>query len=278
MSKVFIVYAHPEAQSLNGSLKDLAVRTLSSQGHEVRVSDLYAMRFKAVADGDDFMDRQNRERLFYNRESNHAFVSGTQTPDVSAEQEKLLWADAVIFQFPLWWFSMPAILKGWVDRVFARGFAYAVGVHGGGKFGIRYGDGALKGRRSMLSITVGGKVPHYAARGVNGALGDLLFHIQHGILYYPGMDVLPPFVVYESVRLTEDQYAAYAERYAARLKRLFADAPIPYRPQNGGQYDDEQSLLLGLGTGAAGTDIHIRQPGEEAARKNIDHAAKFISS
>jgi NAD(P)H dehydrogenase (quinone) len=264
LSKVFIVYAHPEPRSLNGSLRDLAVRTLSSQGHEVRVSDLYAMRFKAVADADDFTDRQNRERLFYNRESSHAFASGTQTPDVSAEQEKLLWADAVIFQFPLWWFSMPAILKGWVERVYARGFAYAVGTHGGGKFGIRYGDGALKGRRSMISITVGGKVSHYAARGVNGALGDLLFHIQHGTLYYPGMDVLPPFVVYESVRLTEDQYKVYAARYADRLRRIFQEPPIPYRPQNDGEYDEEQSLLPGLGAGASGTDIHIRQRGETA--------------
>lgn len=52
--KTPIVYAHPEPKSLNGSLKDLAVSTLESAGHEVRVSDLYAMNWKAVVDATDY--------------------------------------------------------------------------------------------------------------------------------------------------------------------------------------------------------------------------------
>lgn len=255
---IFIVFAHPERRSLNGALLDVAIDTFERAGHAVRVSDLYAMRWKAVADRDDFLDLQNATRFSYNRESSHAFASGTQTPDIVAEQEKLLWADAVIFQFPLWWYSMPAILKGWVDRVYARGFAYAVGAHGNGKFGIRYGEGALAGKRSMLSITVGGKAAHYGSRGVNGALEDVLFHVQHGVLFYPGMDVMPPFVVYESVRLGEDAFAAHADALGARLARLFTDAPIAYRQQNFGEYDAEQVLLPGLGEGASGTNIHVR--------------------
>jgi len=57
----------------------------------------------------------------------HAFESGTQSADIAAEQAKLLWTDAVILQFPMWWFSMPAILSGWVEWVYAYGFAYGIG-------------------------------------------------------------------------------------------------------------------------------------------------------
>ncbi|WP_426732732.1 NAD(P)H-dependent oxidoreductase [Myxococcus faecalis] len=259
---VLIVYAHPEPRSLNGALKNLAVSHLTGLGHTVRVSDLYAMDWKATADAGDFLAHPKGERLAYARASKAAFASGTQSADVVAEQEKLLWAQAVILQFPLWWFSMPAILKGWVDRVFAYGFAYGVGVHGGERWGDRYGEGTLTGRRAMLSITIGGRAPHYTERGVNGALDDLLFPIQHGVIYYPGMEALPPFCLYLSDRLTPEEWPSVEEAYKARLDGLFTDAPIPFRRQNGGHYDTQQVLKPGLGLGVGGTRIHLLQPGE----------------
>lgn len=264
--KVLIVYAHPEPRSLNGSLKDFAVETLTALGHEVRVSDLYAMRWKAVADEADFTARAYPERLSYAGESKSAFANGSQTADVAAEQEKLLWADAVIFQFPLWWFSAPAILKGWIERVYAYGFAYGVGQHGGERWGDRYGEGNLLGRRAMLSITIGGREPQYSTRGVNGALDDVLWPIQHGTLFYPGMAVLPPFTIYRADRLTPEGYWSATEAYRARLERLFTDKPIPFRRQNGGHYDEEQVLKTGLGAGEAGSRIHLVQPNEPEQR------------
>lgn len=72
-------------------------------------------------------------------DSKQTFAQGTQSADIAAEQEKLLWADTVIFQFPLWWFSMPAIMKGWIDRVYAWGFAYGVGEHSDRHWGIATG-------------------------------------------------------------------------------------------------------------------------------------------
>jgi len=259
---ILIVYAHPEPQSLTGALKDLALRHLTAQGHEVRVSDLYAMNWKAVADGHDFLNHDAGERLFYERASHSAFANGSQSPEIAAEQQKLLWADAVIFQFPMWWFSMPAILKGWIDRVYAFGFAYGVGVHEGERWGDRYGEGTLTGRRGLLSVTIGGRAPHYSERGVNGALDDILFPIQHGILFYPGIEVLPPFVVYQSDRLSVEHWPAVAQAFVARLNGLFTDAPIPFRRQNGGHYDTQQVLRPDLGRGASGTLIHLVQPGE----------------
>jgi NAD(P)H dehydrogenase (quinone) len=264
--KVFIVYAHPEPRSLNGALLELAVRHLSARGHQVRVSDLYAMSWKAVADGDDFPRQDRGQRLFYARASKAAFAEGSQSPEVAAEQQKLLWADAVILQFPMWWFSMPAILKGWVERVFAYGFAYGVGVHEGERWGDRYGEGTLTGRRAMLSVTMGGRAPHYSERGVNGPLEDLLFPIHHGILFYPGMAVLPPFAIYQADRLSPEQWATAAQAFAARLDGLFTDEPISFRRQNGGHYDGAQVLAPGLGRGAAGTRVHLLQPGEPEQR------------
>lgn len=68
-----------------------------------------------------------------------------------------------------------AILKGWLDRVFAFGFAYGVGEHSDKRWGDRYGEGTLVGKRAMLIVTAGGWEEHYAARGVNGPIDDLLF-------------------------------------------------------------------------------------------------------
>ncbi|BAZ11629.1 putative NAD(P)H quinone reductase [Calothrix sp. NIES-4071] len=259
---VLIVLAHPEPKSFNASLKDLAVSVLTEQGHNVQVSDLYAMKWKAVADAEDFLDIQNGERLSYARESKHAFVTHTQSLNIEAEQRKLLWADAIIFQLPLWWFTMPAILKGWFERVYAYGFAYGVGKHEGERWGDRYGEGKLMGRRAMLSVTVGGRLPQYTERGVNGSIDDLLFPIHHGILWYPGMDVLAPFIVYQADRLTKEQYETVANDYRTRLENLFTDPTIPYRSQNGGHYDDQQVLKPEFGVGQSGFSLHLQQPNE----------------
>jgi len=259
---VLIVYAHPEPRSLNGSLRDLAVRHLTARGHDVRVSDLYAMGWNAVADRGDFLDHDPGARLVYTHASKAAFAGDSQRPEIAAEQQRLRWADAVILQFPMWWFSMPAILKGWVERVFAYGFAYGVGVHEGERWGDRYGEGTLAGRRAMVSVTMGGREPHYGDRGVNGALDDLLFPIHHGILYYPGIEVLPPFAMYQVDRLTPAQWQAAATAFEARLDGLFTDEPIAFRRQNGGHYDARQVLKPGLGAGASGTRIHLIAPGD----------------
>lgn len=259
---VLIVHAHPEPRSLTSALKDLAVETLTMQGHAVQVSDLYASGWKAVADREDFLGQPQSDRLSYVAESRHAFASHTQSSDIEAEQQKLLWADAVLLSFPMWWFGMPAILKGWVDRVFAYGFAYGVGAHSGDRWGDRYGEGTLSGRRAMLAVTIGGREPHYGERGVNGRLDDLLWPIQHGMLFYPGMQVVPPFVIYQSDRLGEADWPSVAEAFAPRITGLFEDKPIAFRTQNGGHYDGRQVLKPELDAGESGTRIHLVQPGD----------------
>ncbi|NKY49488.1 NAD(P)H-dependent oxidoreductase [Nocardia vermiculata] len=257
--KTLIVHAHPEPKSLNSSLTDLAVSTLTAAGHEVQVSDLYAMNWKATVDAADYGPSASAP-LRVARDSGRAFDTGTLTADVRAEQEKLLWADTIIFQFPLWWYGMPAILKGWVDRVFTYHFAYGVGEHSATKYGERYGEGTLAGRRALLSVTIGGKESHYDARGINGPIDDLLFPIQHGILYYPGIESLPPFVLYGTDRLTDEDYPDIAKAWQQRLHTLETTEPIPFRKQNFGDYEIP-SLQLKEGLeplGRSGFGLHVR--------------------
>jgi NAD(P)H dehydrogenase (quinone) len=266
---VLIVYAHPEPGSLNGSLKELAVSVLERDGHEVTVSDLYALDWKARVDREDFPEADVGQRLTVVRESRQAFERGVQSPDVVAEQQKLLWADAVLLHFPLWWFSMPAILKGWVERVFACGFAYGVGEHSDTHWGDRYGEGVFAGKRAMLVVTAGGWAEHYAERGINGPIEDLLFPINHGILYYPGFEVLPPFLVYRTDTMDAVRYAGITRDLEARLSTLFTAAPIPYRSQNGGDYDIPSLHLAPRleGAGQQGLRLHTRaaeRPGAPA--------------
>ncbi|EPE3623029.1 NAD(P)H-dependent oxidoreductase [Serratia marcescens] len=150
---VLIVYAHPEPLSLTGSLKNFAVERLTQAGHQVQLSDLYAMKWKATLDADDSLEGPATARFDPSLDSQRAFANGMQSADIAREQQKLRWADAVLLQFPLWWFSMPAILKGWVERVYAYGFAYGVGEHSDTHWGDRYGEGTLAGKRAMLIVT-----------------------------------------------------------------------------------------------------------------------------
>jgi NAD(P)H dehydrogenase (quinone) len=116
----------------------------------------------------------------------------------------------------------------------------------------------------MLIVTTGGWEEHYAARGVNGPIDDLLFPINHGILYYPGYDVLPPFVAYRVDRLDEARFETIAEPLRERMRTLATTPPIPYRRQNGGDYlIPSLQLRPDLGDpDATGFALHTNKAGE----------------
>lgn len=255
---VLLVYAHPEPVSLNGALKSFIVDRLQRAGHAVQVSDLYAMRWKAQVDADDHVGRDGSVPFQASLDSREAFSNGAQSDDIADEQDKLRWADVLILQFPLWWFSMPAILKGWVDRVYAYGFAYGVGEHSDRHWGDRYGEGAMSGKRAMLVVTAGGWESHYGPRGINGSIEDVLFPIQHGVLFYPGFDVLPPHVIYRSGRIDDASLPWVLDGLGKRLDRLASDKTVAYRRQNGGDYlIPSLSLRPEIAPGDTGLGIHI---------------------
>jgi NAD(P)H dehydrogenase (quinone) len=259
--RVHVVYAHPEPASLTRQLVQVTLETLARQGHEVVQSDLYGMRWKAVFDENDFPGRADPERLSFIAESAHAYSTGQQREDVAAEQAKLASADAVILQFPLWWFSVPAILKGWIERVYAYGFGYGYRNEGNR---YRYGEGALKGKRALVSVLAGGPEEDYGPRGINGPIDQLLFPLTHGALFYPGMDVLPIHAVYGTGHIsTSADVAAVTQTWRGRVERLFEEAPIPFRSQNGGDYPDRHSLADDVAPGQSGLLAHIAEERRE---------------
>ena len=234
-----IVHAHEEPKSFNGAMKDTAVRVLREAGHEVVVSDLYAMNFNPVGGRHDFATLTDPAYFKYGVEQTKATDSKTFAPDVAAEQGKLFRADLLIFQFPLWWFGLPAILKGWVDRVFAAGLTY-----GGGRW---YSNGVFKGKRAMLSLTTGGGPSIYSPRGLNGDIDTLLFPIQHGMLYFVGFGVLPPFVAWAVARSSQHEREEYLRAYARRLRGWREEEPISFPPLE--EYDETfQRRTAGDGT------------------------------
>jgi len=266
MANILVVYAHPEPRSLNGSLKQVIVRALESAGHQIKITDLYGMRWKSEIDAEDFGNLSDGERMHITSASRAAFEGGKQSPDVVAEQEKLLWADAVVFQFPLWWSAPPAIFKGWVDRVFANGFGYGIGSYEGPQRARRYGDGTLVGKRALVSITGGGHSHHYSPRGIKGGtISEVLWPLMHGLLWYTGMEVLPPVTLLSAERVSESQFAEHASLLRARLATIMTAPAIPYRYGNSGDYDDNLQLKPNAEAHSTGLAIHLRQEPDTSA-------------
>ncbi|MEI6034827.1 MAG: NAD(P)H-dependent oxidoreductase [Verrucomicrobiae bacterium] len=215
---VFLINAHAEPKSFNGAMFRTAQEVLRAAGHSVHVSDLYAMRFDPVSDRRNFTTVKNPEYFKQQIEEIHATEVGGFAPDVEAEMQKAEACDLMIWQFPLWWFGLPAILKGWVDRVFASGRTY-----GGDRF---YENGVFKGKRAMVSVTTGGPVQAYENGGFNGDIHSILRPIQRGMLRFTGWDVLAPNIVYGPVHLSQEEREATLNAWSARLSSIATELPI----------------------------------------------------
>jgi NAD(P)H dehydrogenase (quinone) len=215
---VFIVLAHPERRSFNGAMFDTAIATLRAAGHTVSTSDLYRMGFDPVSSRRNFTTVHDPDYLKLQAEEMHASEHRGFAPEVDAEIAKMEAADLMIWQLPLWWFGLPAILKGWVDRVFAMGRTY-----GGGRI---YDSGTFRGRRAMLSLTTGGPAPAYAPDGFNGDLAAILKPIPRGMLAFLGYSVLAPQVSFAAARVDDAQRRTWLDQWAQRLAAIESEQPI----------------------------------------------------
>ncbi len=237
--RVLIVLAHPEPTSFNGAMKDVAVATLTGLGHGVEVSDLYALAFDPVEGPDRYAARCDPGSFTAQTEQRHAWETGTLSPDVAAEIDKLERADLVIFQYPMWWYAMPAMLKGWLDRVLVYGGLYTSA--------MRYDAGYFAGRRAMLSVTTGGTAATFAHNGRNADI-ELLLWPTNFTLHYMGYDVLPPFVAFGvegGIQYSEpgempERLEGYRAALARRLEELDATEPMRF---NGWDDWDETGRL-----------------------------------
>ncbi|XP_059544427.1 ribosyldihydronicotinamide dehydrogenase [quinone] isoform X1 [Myotis daubentonii] len=218
--KVLIVYAHQEPRSFNGCLKKVAVETLSKQGCTVTVSDLYAMDFEPRATRNDITGPLSNPEVFsYGVEAYEACKKRSLTSDIVDEQKKVQEADLVIFQFPLYWFSVPAILKGWMDRVLCQGFAFDLPGF--------YDSGFLKGKLALLSITTGSTAEMYTKTGVSGDFKYFLWPLQHGTLHFCGFKVLAPQISFAPETASEEERKQMVASWAQRLETIWQEVPIP---------------------------------------------------
>jgi NAD(P)H dehydrogenase (quinone) len=210
--KVLIILAHPEPKSFNGAMFQTAIETFKDSGHDVQYSDLYAMRFDPVSDRRNFISVKDPD-YFKQQLEVGGFI-----PEIEAEIQKLEWCDLMIWQFPLWWFSVPAILKGWVDCVFVMGRVYSNG--------HIYETGRFRGKKAMLSLTIGGAEDDYLEGGSNGDIHAILRPIQRGMLQFTGFDVLSPQIVYAPVRQTDAVRQSILNDFSQRLRTIERELPI----------------------------------------------------
>lgn len=158
-----IIYAHPNENSLNHNLLNTVVETLQSQNHEIVVRDLYAIGFDPVL---SLADMQGQRM-------------GKVSDDVHTEQEYISWADQISFIYPIWWTGLPAIMKGYIDRVFSYGFAY--------RYDQGIQKGLLKGKTTVIINTHGKSHEEYKQTGMDKAL---TLTSDHGIFIYSGLEII----------------------------------------------------------------------------------------
>lgn len=217
---VLIVFAHPERQSFGGAMLDTAVATLEAAGHEVVVSDLYRDGFAAAAGAADFTARADATQLNLGNEQAHAARQGGFAADIQREMDRLFAADLLILQFPMWWFSVPAIMKGWIDRVLAYGVAY--------DFGRTWDRGVFLGKRAMLAFTTGAPEAVFRPDGRSGDLERVLWPLHGGVLALCGFTVLPPFAGWAVPWIGDAGRAGVLEAWRSRLAGIDSDRPLPF--------------------------------------------------
>lgn len=211
-----IIFCHPEPASFTGAMKDTAVETLQRMGYDVEVSDLHGEGFDPVEKSDHYSMRWDPDRFSSMDEQRYASKNDAIPDDVCREIDRLERADLVVLQFPLWWHSQPAMLKGWFDRVFINGRLYSSK--------MRYDHGYFRGKKAMCSVSVG--APE-TAFGSNGRGGDLeaMFWSIHYSLYYMGFTVLPPHFAfgiqnYAGVIMNDSEFMQHLESKKTEWSRV----------------------------------------------------------
>jgi NAD(P)H dehydrogenase (quinone) len=218
---VLVVLAHPEPRSFNGALRDTAVAALEAAGHAVDHSDLYAMGWQPVLGPGEFGDREPGAFFNAQQAQRRAVAAGSQAADVVAEQAKLRRADLLVLIFPVWWFGVPAILKGWIDRVFALDVAY-----GGGRW---FDHGVYRGKRALICTTTGAGADRFTEAGLFGPLEWVLHPLRVGTLNFCGFDTLEPFVAWAAGHRDEAARRAVLTQWAERLSGIEDEPPQPFR-------------------------------------------------
>lgn len=214
---ILVVYAHHEPSSFTSAMKNLATEVMQKQGHTVVLSDLYAQGFNPLAQKWDFVTTSGNHFNYMLEQKHAAKLDWAFSPDIVAELQKVKEADVLLIISPIWWFSVPAILKGWFDRVLAMGVAWD-----GGKI---YEQGLLRGKQAMLVMAAGGPAEYYQEGGRHRATATQILHpINHGTLAFCGYNVHEPFVAYNDISAGDAGRAQILKDLQYRLEHMI-DSP-----------------------------------------------------
>ena len=187
-----IVYGHFSPSSFNRALLDILTSTLGAS-HNVKVRDLYDLHFNPVLTGGDV----------------EALEQGTPPADIQTEQEFIRWADAVVFVYPVWWSGMPAILKGYIDRVFSLGFAYTVDETGP--------RGLLGNKKVYIVNTTGADEETNTEYGVFQSIHNLT---DVGIFQFCGMELAGHNYFTAVPYVTDDERRVMLSKFRSTIERL----------------------------------------------------------
>lgn len=238
--KAHIVVAHPEAESFNAHLSNTSQRVLGAAGWQHTLSDLYAMDFDPREGPRHYGVRKDAEVFHAQTEQRFSAENETTPADVNLETQRLLDCDLLVVHFPLWWFGMPAILKGWMDRVFVYGKMY--------RSVMRYDAGICVGKKMIACVTTGASEDSCSYRGREGDTQLHLWPILFAFRYL-GFDVLKPEIFHgvggvAFVEGHEDGLSAldtYSNRWAETLKTLDSIPSVQYNRDT--DYDETKRLV-----------------------------------
>lgn len=162
--KHLIIFCHPDESSLSAAYREELKCLTEDAGHGYIVRDLYNLSFNPVLGREDFA----------------AFAEGNTPEDIRLEQDYIQGADLITFIFPVWWTGMPALMKGYIDRVFARGFAYDID-------GLGEVKKLLSGKKVVILSNFGNSYEQYDKAGMLEAMRKT---IDTGIFAFCGMEVV----------------------------------------------------------------------------------------
>lgn len=216
--KYLVVTAHDDPKSLVAALCNTTLGVLQRDSNsEVVLSDLFATEFHPTATGTDFTTRANSHINYMLEQQRAANTPGGFSPDIEKEIEKLRSADTIILHFPLWWGSVPAVLKGWIDRVFAMGVAW--------DSRARYQDGLLKGKSILCVITTGDPQSFYTPAGQHHATVEQhLYSLLHSTFAMCGLAVYHPYIIYDTTAGSQQTIEEAIELYRTQVLPSLANS------------------------------------------------------
>ncbi|MFT4020010.1 MAG: NAD(P)H-dependent oxidoreductase [Acinetobacter sp.] len=184
---VLIITAHPEKDSFTSYLASKAAGIFKKQGYLVQSINLYSENFEPREGKKFYPDMQGFQKFDALREQRYHWNIHKLPHDITKHIELLKSADLLLLHFPFWWFGMPAILKGWMDRVFIYG-----GIYDSKR---RHENGVMKGKRALLAVSAGASANACAYNGRDGDMRLMLWPPIHA-LHYIGYTMLEPYLIH----------------------------------------------------------------------------------